>query len=275
MQGHGVGSIRGHLPRRLRRWLDTLLLDPPDALRRAFGAAPRLPPPSLRRWVGAEDFLAEGRWFVAELRRRGVLADGTRCLDLGCGCGRLALPLAEDGDPTVALYRGFDVDARCIRWCRRHIERHHPAFRFDHADLASASYNPRGREDPARYRFPHDDGAFDLAVAASLFTHLLPPAAERFLAEAGRVLRPGGALYLTAFLIAPAADPRRHAVAFQPAAARTAPTPLPCLVHDPACPEAAVALDETWLLARAAAAGLELDGAVAYGRQDHLMLRRR
>lgn len=270
MQRHGVGSIHGRASRRLRRWLDRLLLDPPDALRRALGSGPRLPPPSLRRWVGAEDFLAEGRWFVAELRRRGALADGVRCLDLGCGCGRLALPLAVDGDPAVALYRGFDVDARCIRWCRRHIERRHPAFRFHRADLASASYNPRGREDPARYRFPYDDGAFDLVVAASLFTHLLPPAAERFLAESARVLRPGGALYLTAFLVAPGADPGRHAVAF-----REASTALPCRLHDPACPEAAVALSETWLLERAARSGLGLDGAVAYGRQDHLMLRRR
>jgi len=267
-----VSPRRRRASRALKRRLDRLFLDPADRLRQLFTSGPRLPPPSLRRWVGAGDFLAEGRWFVAELRRRGVLADGTRCLDLGCGCGRLALPLAEDPGLAIPLYRGFDVDARCIDWCRRHIGRRHPAFGFYRADLRSSSYNPGGGHDPARYRFPHDAASFDLLVAASLFTHLLPPAAERFLAESGRVLRAGGALYLTAFLLSPGADSDRHAVTF----AEEGPSAPPrWRTHDARFPEAAVALDEAWLLARAAAAGLELDGAVAYGMQDHLMLRRR
>lgn len=266
----GLLSTRGS--RRLRRWLDRLLLDPPALVRQALSGGPRIPPPSLRRWVGAEDFLAEGRWFVAELRRRGVLASESRVLDLGCGCGRLALALAEDPGLDLPLYRGFDVDAGCVRWCRRHIARRHRAFAFHRTDLRSASYNPRGRDDPSGYRFPYEPGTFDLVVAASLFTHLLPAAAERFLFESARVLRSGGHLYLTAFLLAPAAEPDRHAVAFAPASGSWGPA---CRVHDPECPEAAVALDEGWLSERAAAAGLTLEGAVAYGLQDHLMLRLR
>jgi SAM-dependent methyltransferase len=267
-----VSPRRRRASRALKRRLDRLFLDPADRLRQLFTSGPRLPPPSLRRWVGAGDFLAEGRWFVAELRRRGALADGTRCLDLGCGCGRLALPLAADAGLAIPLYRGFDVDARCIAWCLRHIGRRHPAFGFYRADLRSSSYNPRGGHDPARYRFPHDAGSFDLLVAASLFTHLLPPAAERFLAESGRVLRAGGALYLTAFLLSPEADPDRHAVTFEE---KVSPASPRWRAHDARFPEAAVALDEAWFLARAEAAGLELDGAVAYGMQDHLLLRRR
>jgi SAM-dependent methyltransferase len=263
--------MRGRLSRHLRRWLDRLVLDPPDRLRRARVGGLLLPPPSLRRWVGAEDFVAEGRWFVAELARRGALVGGMRVLDLGCGSGRLALALAATSELAPSLYRGFDVDARCIGWCRRRIARHRPAFGFYRADLRSSSYNPRGREDPALFRFPHEDGTFDLVVAASLFTHLLPAAADRFLAESARVLRSGGNLYLTAFLRSAVADPSRHPVTFAPAVVDGEPLSI----HDPGRPEAAVALDEERLLEQALESGLVLVGEIAYGMQDHLMLRRR
>ncbi|MGZ4360067.1 MAG: class I SAM-dependent methyltransferase, partial [Gaiellaceae bacterium] len=49
--------------------------------------------------------------------------------------------------------------------------------------------------------FPYRDASFDLAVAFSVFTHLLPEDMARYAAEAARVLRPGGTLCATFFLI--------------------------------------------------------------------------
>ena len=70
-------------------------------------------------------------------------------------------------------------------------------FAFVHADLRNTAYNPGGALDADSYRFPYGDGAFDLVIATSLFTHLLPAAAEHYLSEAARVLAPGGRLFCT------------------------------------------------------------------------------
>ncbi len=257
------------MSRSSRRWRDRLLADPLDRARRRRRGEGDLPPASLRRWVGAADFAAEGRWFVDELLRRALLPAGAAVLDLGCGCGRLALALARDPrtSPLGLAYLGVDVDPPCIRWCRRHITAAHPAFRFERVDLASSSYNPRGRGAASDYRFPHPDGSFDLVLAASFFTHLAAPALSRFLAESARLLRPGGSLYATLFLISEGTDPARHPVAFP------FPDP-PCAYHRADSPEEAAAVEEAWLLATAAEHGLALDGTIAYGMQDHLVLRR-
>ncbi len=44
------------------------------------------------------------------------------------------------------------------------------------------------------------DGAADLVLAKSLFTHLLPDTARRYLSEIRRCLSPGGTCLLTAFV---------------------------------------------------------------------------
>ncbi len=263
-----LGKFVSQPSHRSRRWRDRLLLDPVDWLRRRLGGGRDLPPASLRRWVGAGDFVAEGRWFVDELLRRGLLPAGGTVLDLGCGCGRLAFALARDPRTSVLglTYWGMDVDVPCVRWCQRHLAAARRGFHFYRADLRSSSYNPAGRETAADYRFPHPDAAFDLILAASLFTHLPAEALARFLAESARLLRPGGALYATLFLLAEKADPHRHPVAF--------PFPAPpCAYHRERVPEEAVAVEERWFLARAAEHGLALDGTIAYGMQDHLVLK--
>src|SRR5437868_15178491 len=81
----------------LCRNLDRLFLDVPDALyRRAVGRG-HWPPYSLRAFVGgAQGFEEAGKWFVDELWRLGLLGRGTRILDIGCGCGRVAYSLATD-----------------------------------------------------------------------------------------------------------------------------------------------------------------------------------
>lgn len=67
------------------------------------------------------------------------------------------------------------------------------------AAVASA-YGDRSGPPTATYRFPADDGSVDLVLAKSLFTHLLPDDAAHYLAEIRRVLRPGRAAVVTAFL---------------------------------------------------------------------------
>jgi SAM-dependent methyltransferase len=138
--------------------------------------------------------------FVDSFRQIGGLRPSDRVLDVGCGIGRMAVPLTRYLDG-AGSYDGFDVVRSDIRWCRRRISSRHPRFRFVHTDCANAEYNPRGRIDARQFRFPWPDASFDFAFATSLFTHLLPDAAENYFSEIARTLAPDGRLYFTAFLL--------------------------------------------------------------------------
>ena len=149
------------------------------------------------RFVGAGDFRAVGEEMVKLLTSVGGLQADDRVLYIGCGAGRVALPLTR---LLTSTYEGFDVVKAAIRWCQRHITAHHPRFRFRHANLYNSFYNRRG-VDAAHFRFPYDDASFDFAFATSVFTHLDVDSTRNYLDEAHRVLRPGGRLLATFFVL--------------------------------------------------------------------------
>jgi SAM-dependent methyltransferase len=177
----------------LRRYLFAAYIDV-----RLFltGKAERDLPPLRLRDVGQGDFRAIGEGLAALLVRHG-LAPHHRVLDIGCGVGRVALPLTRLLSPRGS-YEGIDIVKRWVGWCRRHITPAHPSFRFTHADIFNSHYNRSGVP-AAQFRFPYDDASFDFAFATSVFTHLDLDAAKHYLREAHRVLRPGGVLVATFF----------------------------------------------------------------------------
>jgi SAM-dependent methyltransferase len=145
---------------------------------------------------------AVGERLVDDLRHHCGLVPSSAVLDMGCGPGRIAAPLTRFLDPAQGgSYEGFDVMPKSIKWCRGAITPKHPTFRFQLADLHNAQYNPKGRQRADAYVFPYQDDRFDVAVAASLFTHLRPFEGERYLREAGRVLRTDARQLSTWFLI--------------------------------------------------------------------------
>jgi SAM-dependent methyltransferase len=199
--------------------------------------------------VGEGDFGAIGDEFLSHLVGLCELKASDRVLDVGCGIGRLARPLAGylsiDG-----FYAGFDVSADAIAWCRRRYH-HFPNFVFVHADVRNARYNPAGAAPAVAYTFPFDDGAFDVCVLMSVLTHLTADEALHYLGQVRRVLAPGGRMLATAFVLDPAAPAPAPALAFG------APVDGMAVV-DPAVPEEAVAFEEEWLLEALRAAGLDL-----------------
>ncbi|HZK67140.1 MAG TPA: methyltransferase domain-containing protein [Chloroflexota bacterium] len=108
---------------------------------------------------------------LAYLRRVAGALEGARVLDLGCGGGMLAEPLARAG----ARLTGIDVSFNALAAARDHARQ---------SALGIGYLRSLGEELPFR------DGAFDLVVAFDVLEHLedLPMAME----EIGRVLRPGG-----------------------------------------------------------------------------------
>ena len=115
-------------------------------------------------------------------------------LDIGCGVGRIALPLTRYLS-SEGRYEGFDIRGYMIGWCQRNITSSHPNFRFTAVSVASST-RP-GEQQAAAFRFPYPDESFDFAFASALFTDLTAGATENYLAEARRVLRPGGVLAAT------------------------------------------------------------------------------
>jgi SAM-dependent methyltransferase len=215
----------------------------------------RLVPPRRLDFVGHSDFAATGEEFLAHFVELGGLQPGEHVLDVGCGIGRMARPLAgylsSDGS-----YDGFDVNREGIEWCRRRYRRY-PNFRFQLADLFNARYNPHGSQRADEYRFPYDDASFTFVFATSVFTHLLEADATQYLAECARVLAPGGRLVATFFLLN---DTSRALIAEGASGLPFLDVDERVAILDEALPEEAVAYDDEWVFEVLRHNGLELSG---------------
>jgi SAM-dependent methyltransferase len=237
-------------------------LAPPSVRRAAAGALidlkslpGRIADPELRAEplafihnVGGGHFRAVGEHLVKTLQDHAGLRPNDRVLDIGCGTGRVATPLAA-ALAAGGSYVGFDVAKVAIQECRRRFARH-PHMRFEHLDVWNGDYNRFGRVAELETVFPTPDGAIDLAFATSVFTHMRMGPVRRYLAESARVLAPGGRLAFTAFAL----QPGRMATDALPFA-RFDETSA---VVDPRSPERAIAHDRAALEAAVADAGLTL-----------------
>jgi len=96
-------------------------------------------------------------------------------LDLGAGCGRIALHLGDQ----VGQLATTDVDASAAKWIGRNL----PGVR-------SAVNQPKPP-------LPFSDAEFDVVYAWSLWTHFSESEEVPWLLELQRVLRPGGLALLT------------------------------------------------------------------------------
>jgi SAM-dependent methyltransferase len=225
----------------LERLAVSLRLRGADLVDAARGRRDPLIPPRRLNAVGNSDFRATGDEFLGHFRVLAGLRSSDRVLDVGCGIGRMARVLVPELSPPRGSYDGFDVNRRGIVWCRRHYRSTSVPFRFRHVDLHHPQYNPGGSGAADRFEFPYAENSFDLAIATSVFTHLLDSSAERYLAEIARVLAPGGRLFATWFLIDPDRPPGSSAIA------SFLPGPDAALMADPAAPEAAVAYPLAWV----------------------------
>ena len=247
---------RQPLPERVR---DSLRLRALDLKDRVSGRGDRLVPPRRLDFVGHSDFAATGDEFLTHFVELADLQPSHAVLDVGCGIGRIARPLAGYLS-AEGSYDGFDVNRDGIGWCRRRYGRL-PNFRFQVADLYNRRYNPHGSHAATEYRFPYDDARFDFVILTSVLTHLLEAEADHYLAETARVLRPGGRVLATFFLLD---DESRAAIADGRAGLRFLDPSAHVAVVSDDVPEEAVAYDAGWVREHAAAHGLDL-GAVHPG----------
>jgi SAM-dependent methyltransferase len=188
-----------------------------------------------------------------ELISRGLRPEH-RVLDIGCGVGNLAVGLS---DYLTGPYDGFDIHRQAVNWCQHAISPRHPNFRFHHADLSSVAYNADGRVDASTFRFAMASGTYDVVFLGSVFTHLLPDTAAQYINEIGRLLAPGGLCIASYFLL----NAQTRAGIEAGASFMSFPVQHQsglCLLHDASKPEAAVALDEAFVVGTHQRAGLQV-----------------
>lgn len=149
--------------------------------------------------IGAGDFEQVGDGMIGGLISRGYFNSNSRILDVGCGLGRLARPLTKYLEGPGEYY-GLDIAKDSIEWCASKYAKL-DRFHFALANVYSKFYNPEGTTNGAEYKFPYEDGFFDFVMLTSVFTHLVLPDVDNYLAEISRVLKPNGWCYSTWFLI--------------------------------------------------------------------------
>lgn len=104
---------------------------------------------------------------------------GHRVLEIGCGPGGLTLR-AQRMHPDAELV-GLDPDPLALARARRKAARAGHPVRFDQGKAGA---------------LPYPDESFDRVLSSLMFHHLDDTEKRRALAEARRVLRPGGQLHL-------------------------------------------------------------------------------
>jgi len=119
--------------------------------------------------VVAKTVAAEAEAFVGRL---GV-APGVRALDVACGTGNSALPLARLG----AVVTGVDIASNLLEQARERAAKEGLAIQFDEGDAEQLTYA---------------DASFDVVV--SMFGAMFAPRPELVATEFARVLKPGGLL---------------------------------------------------------------------------------
>jgi len=145
------------------------------------------------------DFRKTGDEFFKYFVELTGLKPDHKVLDVGCGIGRMAIPLTKY--LTNGSYEGFDIINRGIKWSNKVIARRYSNFHFHLADVYNKGYHPSGKYKASEYRFPFENESFDFVFLTSVFTHMLPSDLENYFSEISRVLKKKGKTLVTYFLM--------------------------------------------------------------------------
>ena len=150
---------------------------------RATDWRPPLPPLELSARVGSpdlDDFDAigrEGKIAITRCLPKGFSFEKARCLDFGCGAGRVIRHFAKEA--ALGEFWGCDVDGTSILWNAENLS---PPFRF--FQLGEAPL------------LPLESSSFDLVYALAVFSQLYRDW-HMLAMEIRRILKPGGVFFMS------------------------------------------------------------------------------
>jgi ubiquinone/menaquinone biosynthesis C-methylase UbiE len=120
--------------------------------------------------------------FKSHLVEQARIRAGQRVLDVGCGTATLTV-LVKQTHPGAEVF-GLDGDAKILGIARRKAAKEGVALTF---------------VEGMAFRLPHADESFERVLTSMMLHHLTPKNKRLTLAEAFRVLRPGGELHVADF----------------------------------------------------------------------------
>lgn len=128
------------------------------------------------------DYMAAMKQMDVELLKAGRVADGQKLLDVGCGFGGTiqSINAAHSGMDIT----GLNIDPRQLAAAE--------------AQTKATNGNKIGWIEADACALPFEDNSFDRVLAVECIFHF--PSREKFLAEAARVLKPGGYLAVSDFV---------------------------------------------------------------------------
>jgi SAM-dependent methyltransferase len=130
--------------------------------------------------VSGREHIAIGKELFSTILDKCSIRPADTVLDIGCGCGRIATPLADYLD--WGIYDGIDIVLPMVELCRQNITPLHPQFTFHHADLTNTLYSATGSPASA-YVFPFRDERFDVVFATSVLPTCCQPLPHNTLAR--------------------------------------------------------------------------------------------
>lgn len=99
-------------------------------------------PKSGEIFTGRGDFLRSGKKTVDHLIKHADLQHNSKVLDIGCGLGRVAVPMTDI--LTKGEYYGFDIVSGGIKYAQKNISKRFPQFHFLHHSLSNDLYTSGG-----------------------------------------------------------------------------------------------------------------------------------
>ena len=173
------------------------ILEPAELL---AGLRNSLTPPRSKIYVGDGDFNTVGEEFRQYFIDLCALKPDAAVLKVGCGIGRIAVPLTRYLS-AAGSYEGFDPVPGSIDWCQQYITPRFPNFRFQQVDIRNAFYCSGDQHGAISYRFSYADNQFDVVVIVTVFTHMAITEISNYLDEIKWVLKPGGRCFTSFFLL--------------------------------------------------------------------------
>ncbi|ADL50249.1 class I SAM-dependent methyltransferase [Clostridium cellulovorans] len=163
-----------------------------------------IPDSDIRNWVGPfqdkDDYFNLGKSQAEEIINWLNIKPVDKILDLGCGCGRIAIHfldyLNEEGK-----YIGIDNNKELLSYCSENISAVKENFYFQFLDVYNGAYAKEGKLKVQEIKLPIERSSIDSVILWSVFTHMYIDDINSYLKESNRVLKENGTIIVALNII--------------------------------------------------------------------------